>query len=27
MPYQTPKLTTSEIAAIVAWIAGGALNN
>ncbi len=27
MPYQTPKLTTSEIAAIVGWIADGALNN
>jgi len=27
MPYQTPKLTTSEVAAIVAWIAGGAKND
>jgi mono/diheme cytochrome c family protein len=27
MPYQTAKLTTDEIAAIVAWIADGARNN
>jgi hypothetical protein len=27
MPYQTPKLTTSEIAALVTWIAGGAKND
>jgi hypothetical protein len=27
MPYQTPRLTAAEVAAIEAWITAGALNN